>query len=829
MASRPLTLLLTTLVSVQAFVLTSDAVWVVSPTELPAFTVALRDSHRDVYKVLGALPNTLSSPPSPNSLPAGTPVIYVGTPQAAPWLSSLLPNTSSACWGGWESHCVLAGVVDGGPVLVATGTGVRGAMYALYTLSERVLGVNPLYLFTDDQPTYVGSVNVPDTFAVSVLPPLFKFRGYFINDEDLTALSHPDPVGRSPFDTLAFDRLCETLLRLKGNVILPATNPFPDSDLYAVAGRRGLASTHHHYDLLGGNVFSFPLPASDWNWSLNPGTMSDLWRSAIAAQANNEVIWSVGLRGLNDEAYECPDPVSCGAAISQAMANQTAWIREVQPNADIVTYLWDEALDLLIKGLLIVPQGVKIVYTDAGDGFVRISPDMKQYCDGVYYHNAMYDYRGNQLTEMVPVDRIIQQLGAVVDASNSTFFFMDNVSDLRPAVMTTQATLAFSWDPTPFQNGTPITAANSFYASWGAAQHGLPPSAATSPSMLEFASIWSAYFQLPYIQTGHSDQFISLQTIGFATAAAPSIRKSGSVPANLVSAAAAAVTLLSNNTDPSGKSVSSATAALLARALALRAALPPSRAGFFTSHTLLQMTLQARGVAIMVNVSTALTAAARGDFTTAAAASAAADAAAQDLLTAMREAELASAPDVWRGMYASDVLDNFGRVRASTRNLAAACAAPNQPSLPLPAIDTSNRWYEWEVYQKTPAALANYPFISGFNPLVAWSVNVRINCVFSDVTAGTCTPSSDGGRWRQGGAATLQVLTSPTLREADPLTIRFTTDGSTPTSTSAPYIPGHPIVLSDVAVGGKVVLKAGAFTPAGVLAGGVRTTEWVEW
>ena len=59
--------------------------------------------------------------------------------------------------------------------------------------------------------------------------------------------------------------------------------------------------------------------------------MAKLWRSSIAAQQSlPEVLWSVGLRGLNDYAYPCTTPQDCGLQISEAMANQTEWIRAVQ-------------------------------------------------------------------------------------------------------------------------------------------------------------------------------------------------------------------------------------------------------------------------------------------------------------------------------------------------------------------------------------------------------------------------------------------------------------------------------------------------------------------
>ena len=81
-----------------------------------------------------------------------------------------------------------------------------------------------------------------------------------------------------------------------------------------------------------------PLGGNDWNWNHDAGTMAYGWKAAIAAQRDYEMVWSVGLRGLNDGAYSCSTPADCGAQISAAMSNQTAWIHEMAgPNATLVS------------------------------------------------------------------------------------------------------------------------------------------------------------------------------------------------------------------------------------------------------------------------------------------------------------------------------------------------------------------------------------------------------------------------------------------------------------------------------------------------------------
>jgi hypothetical protein len=226
----------------------------------------------------------------------------------------------------------------------------------------------------------------------------------------------------------------------------------------------------------------------------------------------------------------------CGAQISQAMANQTAWIRAVQPNASLVTYMWDEALGLLTKGLLVIPEGVRVLFTDAGAGFILTDTNFSTYAHGVYYHTAMYNGNANQLTEMVPVDRIVAQIGNATARANATDVILDNASDLKPCPMTTgvrasvvavlmsvccvngrcylvvlvpsylaEAVLRFAWKP--MDDSDPNATAFAYYAAWGAQQLHMSGGAA-APAAQAFAKLWQQLFLVPYIQAGMSDNFI---------------------------------------------------------------------------------------------------------------------------------------------------------------------------------------------------------------------------------------------------------------------------------------------------------------------------------
>ena len=267
----------------------------------------------------------------------------------------------------------------------------------------------------------------------------------------------------------------------------------------------------------------------------------------------------------------------------------------------MILYMWQELLELLALGHLIIPAGVDVVFTDAGSGYIKVDSNWTQYCQGVYYHSAMYNGAANQLSEMVPVDRTVAQFKPVVAQSKSTTVVIDNISDLKPCPMTAQLVMQLAWDPEPLFNApTPLAAARDYYAAWGARQHSIPGGAA-DPAALAFSSLWADFFAVPYVQAALSDQFLADYTQGVARDAALAIAASGNVSAATLAKAKENVRMLSNNTDATGAVVLAAMDALVARGAALLPQLPAARQGFFASHTLAQLRLHAALVRQMVD------------------------------------------------------------------------------------------------------------------------------------------------------------------------------------------------------------------------------------
>ena len=369
-----------------------------------AFALALADLRRDFYSVFGSPAVVLDRMPTRL---AATPAIVLGSAGRA-----LLPRAAD-CVSVAEAHCVV--LLQGGAALVATGApGSLGAVFGMYSLSESVLGVAPLHYFADLPPARRRTITLPASLSLQFVPSGFETRAVFINDEDLTAGFGADPLGDG-IGAESYNRLFEALLRLKANGVIPGTANFPDQrGGTTLAVKRGLRLLQHHVTPVGLNVMRWPnAPATavgsmpgfsaggaPFSFLNSPEVLEHAWSASIDAlldalpagsNANDDVLWTVGLRGLNDYAWWMDshgDPRAAnsslrGEVIGAAMSKQLELLRDgadgpdgrladdAHQSVETVAYMWSEMLELWKAGSLVVPGGVTIVFADDGGGKIQ--------------------------------------------------------------------------------------------------------------------------------------------------------------------------------------------------------------------------------------------------------------------------------------------------------------------------------------------------------------------------------------------------------------------------------------------------------------------------
>ena len=411
--------------------------------------------------------------------------------------------------GGSESFAFsvvhLAGRGQVRDVICLTGADMRGTIFAIYQFSQAVLGVDPMYLWTDKQPAKRSSITLPADFAKVYPKPVFRYRGFFPNDEDLLTGWIPAAKGEKTGISLkVWDNIFETTLRLKGNMIVPGTWIFPDDAQVDAAAKRGLIVNQHHAIPLGVNVARWPKDVP-YNFSTHPEILERAWTNAVATyKPDEEILWSVGLRGLSDSSYASLDPSVrendslLGKRINDAIAEQMKIVRAKYPKAEFVTDLWQEGARLMQKGLLQIPSEVTLVWADTGYGDMQDGGKVAA-GQGAYFHVAMMNGNANQLSEMVPVAVIQEELGRYIKAG-ATSYILVNTSDIRPVAMTTRALMDVAWGGVaaggPNSRGPDARdtgADGTFYRRWATEEFG-------AKSAEAMAAVYKEYFAAPSLR-----------------------------------------------------------------------------------------------------------------------------------------------------------------------------------------------------------------------------------------------------------------------------------------------------------------------------------------
>ncbi len=637
--------------------ITADTPWIVADGQPEAVQRALADVQRDWYKVLGHRPIVLNKPPATGR----GPVVYLGTKQT--WKLEFP--------AGAESFVLRVQHDDSGrQAIVAAGTDMRGAIYAAYALAEEILGVDPWYFWTDHEPAARRQIEVPAGLDRKFGPPTFRYRGWFINDEDLLGGFAPDPLRENVFSLDMLDHICETILRLRGNMIVPGTFTFPDERCWELASRRGLALNMHHIQIVGLNTFRWPAGVP-FSYNKNPDVMERYWRDCIAAFKGREVVWTVGYRGKHDRPFWVDEPglntsEARGAAITKAIAKQVELIRAADPHAMIIANLWMEGAGMMHAGFLKLPEGVVQVWPDdMGNGLITDNGRVIA-GQGVYYHTAMYTASRNQLSEMIPPGRIYGELGRFARAG-ATNFFLVNVSDVRPVPLSTDCAMRFAWDAAPYLGKTDQENMDAFLADWSRRQFG-------EALAKEAAAIYARYYDIPY----HRHPVISGDNYLHSAMNRPD---------------STAYRFAMTNR-PYVAELAAAAQPLLAR-------VPANRRDFFQSHVLTPIQIHLHSLMMLEEYCAAKAAIEKKDTVQALSLAEQALRSADELFAALHRAETGK----WATWYAGDLFVGMEKSRDLVRVLLAQLNGEPPPPV------RGNRVAYGELYQYQTPFLTNFPLL----------------------------------------------------------------------------------------------------------------------
>ncbi|MCR5779459.1 MAG: glycosyl hydrolase 115 family protein [Bacteroidaceae bacterium] len=441
--------------TIESLTLTAPKVAIVVPQdEASPVRLAVEALQRDFEKVMGFRPAVV------NRLGETDGIEIVVVNQSTKDAETVLETHEKL--DGFEAHSVYTDVAHGRIYL--QGTDMRGTIYAIYTFSEQVLGMPPLWYWSEWQPVMKDNIEIAADYHYYQGSPNVRYRAWFPNDEDLFV-----PWRR--LSTENNERWLETMLRLKLNTVEYTATVTTNGTLNSEAmlyKKYGLVLTSHHMVALNNSFANW-----DAYWqqvrkqtppalSVNDITsLREFWQYNIDAvmASGVENLWQVAFRGKTDQPFwsvftDAPSTDRERAEVINRMVKEQydmicASTGEENPFVRMTFY--DEISSLLAAGYLEPPTATNMLWT-----FVAGRRDHYPFDDLVnwtntngvklgYYMNLQFYSTGAHLApaegpwKMEDNYRYVQGKGPLT-------FSVVNAGNLREFLMEMSANAAMMWD-----------------------------------------------------------------------------------------------------------------------------------------------------------------------------------------------------------------------------------------------------------------------------------------------------------------------------------------------------------------------------------------------
>lgn len=425
----------------------------VDSSDYAGVMIALKNLQTDI----GAVTN--SKPELSTGKVAGKEVVLVGTIGHSKLIDALIQSHKlnvAGVAGKWETFIIqtiqnpMPGVAQ---ALVIAGSDKRGTIFGIYDVSEQI-GVSPWYYFAD-VPIKQSKTLYVTQGRHSMGTPTVKYRGIFINDE-APAFSGWTREKFGGVNHMAYEKIFELILRLKGNYLWPAMwgNAFNDDDKMnpVLADEYGVVmGTSHHEPMdraqqewkrYGNNI---------WNYETNAPVLQEFWRKGIQNMGNKETIVTIGMRGDGDK------PMTEGSNVDlleKIVKDQRQIIAE-ETHKDITKTpqmwaLYKEVQDYYDKGMR-VPDDVTLLLCDDNWGNIRKLPKTTDAPRGggygIYYHfDYVGDPRNYKWLNTNPISKVWEQMHLATEYGANTIWIV-NVGDIKPMEFPISFFLDYAWSP----------------------------------------------------------------------------------------------------------------------------------------------------------------------------------------------------------------------------------------------------------------------------------------------------------------------------------------------------------------------------------------------
>ncbi|NKE57968.1 glycosyl hydrolase [Lentzea sp. PSKA42] len=461
---------------------------VVSASDHPGVVRVAGDLQADIERVTGIKPALVL-----DTVPAQGEVVLIGSLGRSPLVDDLVASGKldvTGIAGKWETSLTQVVRTQKARVLVITGSDPRGTIFGAYDIS-RSIGVSPWYWWDDVPPEHRDELHV-EADRHSLGTPFVKYRGIFINDEN-PALGTWAPwyfgSGHAPgfpngFNHRFWEKIFETVLRLKGNYVWPAVwgRAFAEDDPlnHATAKRYGIVmGTSHEAPMMRGieewNRHAVPAerdaagnivkPGHDpyggtgeWSFRRNAEAITAYWTDGIKRMVDEdfEGVVTVGMRGNGDTRLPDGDSIELMRSILAAEQDVLARVTGRDPaSVPQVWTLYKEVMRYWEKGLR-PPDHVTVVFPDDNWGNLCKLPDrsLPPHAGGygLYYH---FDYvgagRNYKWVDTCPIANVWEQLHQAAEYGVSRLW-VANVGDFKGNELPAQFFLDYAWKPFPLEH-----------------------------------------------------------------------------------------------------------------------------------------------------------------------------------------------------------------------------------------------------------------------------------------------------------------------------------------------------------------------------------------
>ena len=358
------------------------------------------------------------------------------------------------------------------PRLIIAGSDMRGTIYGIYEVSKRI-GVSPWYWWADIPVKYNPDVAVSLDYDVSGEPTV-KYRGIFINDEDWgmkTWASRNYEKELGDIGPKTYDRICELILRLKGNMLAPAMHSctgafYSHSENQKVADERGVMITTSHCEpLLFNNASTLEWDKAkdgEWNYEVNRDAILKKLDDRIRQTAQYDNIYTMGMRGLHDEAMKGSTNPKDRARTLEKVFDEQRVILEKYKGIKVselpqIFVPYKETLDIYDAGLR-VPDDITLVWPDDNYGYIKRVSNAKEQKrkggSGVYYHLSYCGTPHDYLWLSTTAPQLMYEEMRKAYSAGADRYWLLNVGDIKPMEIETQMFMDMAWnfDAFSYQN-----------------------------------------------------------------------------------------------------------------------------------------------------------------------------------------------------------------------------------------------------------------------------------------------------------------------------------------------------------------------------------------